>query len=244
MKKKTRSIIATAIIACSGFMVWSCNQSDWATLEQNETEIQSLQNEVESPEFMPLNTVPERIKKTLTEEEYQAWKRLSSRYKIDYSILSQYLTAEQKSDLYQYINTLWEQSLDSIGNKPLGYFTVITKSPVKRIENLQYSESGTSGISGTSGPYTIFQANGVDASVKATVSYTLNSEGTAVSSASANAYGSGVACISYEGSCTCSPQTTAVIISCSGTLRYRLNDNTNGETSEDFSEQVTAKILL
>ena len=40
-----------------------------------------------------------------------------------------------------------------------------------------------------------------------------------------------------------SPQTTAVIISCSGTLRYRLNNN-NSETSEDFSEQVTAKILL
>ena len=39
-----------------------------------------------------------------------------------------------------------------------------------------------------------------------------------------------------------SPQTTAVIISCSGTLRYRLNNNS--ETSEDFSEQVTAKILL
>lgn len=99
------------------------------------------------------------------------------------------------------------------------------------------------GISGTSGPYTIFQASGVDASVKATVSYTLNSEGTAVNSASANAYESSVACISYEGSCTCSPQTTAVIISCSGTLRYRLNNN-NSETSEDFPEQVTAKILL
>lgn len=124
--------MSTVMAVMAGFvLVLGCTQDEESALVAENTDFLNLENASSDIEFMPLNTVPEWVKERVSGEEYEAWVRLSSRYEIDYSILTKTLTDEQKDELYQYIDTLWIQSQDSVGQRSLGYFTVAAQSVLK-----------------------------------------------------------------------------------------------------------------
>lgn len=217
------------------------------SLTANEREISDIQtrNLGEAvPLFMPLNSVPEWVRQKITPREYQLWKLLSTRYEIDYSILNFDLNAQQKKVLYESIEFLCQEFEEKSDSEPLGYLLIQSLSQsssiVNRIERLN-SPEGETDIYGTAGPITIYSVSGVDACVKVTVSYSINSKKAEITSASANAYASGRSAIKFEGSCTASPGKTGIVVSCSGTITY--NVAVGSERSSDFSEKTTIAII-
>lgn len=76
----------------------ACQQSfeDDLDLAQNEADITAMQMRGLSmniePEYMPLNVIPDWAREKMTEEEYELWEVMSTKFKIDYSFLldSQY----------------------------------------------------------------------------------------------------------------------------------------------------------
>ncbi|WP_302974834.1 hypothetical protein [Paraprevotella clara] len=240
--KKTKIKVAIFMIMAvmSGIiMVLGCTQDEMADLNSNKYDIWNLEEKVDT-EFMPLNSVPEWIKDKVTEKEYEAWVRLSSRYEIDYSVLSLELTESQKKDLYQYIDSLWIQSQDSVGQSSLGYFTVAVQSVFKRIETLQNPEAGKE-IHGEKGPIVIHKVNGAgEAFVKAMVSYTANAGLTEILSASVRVYKDGPAAIDFNGSSSVNIEGRGVVVNCGGTLVYTTG---RGNLSSDFNKSVRVLIL-
>lgn len=240
--KKTKIKVAIFMIMAvmSGIiMVLGCTQDEMADLNSNKYDIWNLEEKVDT-EFMPLNSVPEWIKDKVTEKEYEAWVRLSSRYEIDYSVLSLELTESQKKDLYQYIDSLWIQSQDSVGQSSLGYFTVAVQSVFKRIETRQNSETGKE-VHGEKGPIVIYKVNGAgEASVKATVSYTVNQSKTKILRASAKVYKDGPAARDLSCSSSVNIEGRGVTVNCAGTLVYTVG---HGNLSSDFNKSVKVLIL-
>ena len=82
--------------------------------------------------------------------------RLSSRYEIDYSILTQTLTDEQKMSCINILIRCGFSLKISVGQRSLGYFTVAAQSVFKRIETRQNSETGKE-VHGEKGPIVIYK---------------------------------------------------------------------------------------
>ncbi len=233
--------MSTVMAVMAGFvLVLGCTQDEESALVAENTDFLNLENASSDIEFMPLNTVPEWVKERVSGEEYEAWVRLSSRYEIDYSILTKTLTDEQKDELYQYIDTLWIQSQDSVGQRSLGYFTVAAQSVFKRIETRQNAETGKE-VHGEKGPIVIHRVNGAgEALVKATVSYTVNQNKTKILRASANVYKDGPAARDLSCSSSVNIEGRGVIVNCAGTLVYTVG---HGSLSSDFNKSVKVLIL-
>lgn len=248
MKKISFSAFTLGVIMC--FVACQQDLDDFGeslSLTTNEKDISGIQtrdlNET-VPQFMPLDSVPKWVRQKITPKEYQLWKLLSTRYEIDYSILNFDLNVQQKTVLYENLESLCQEIENNSDGESLGYLLIQSLSQsypiVNRIERLNSPEGGTD-IHRTAGPITIYSVNGFDACVKVTVSYSINSTMTEITSASANAYASGKAAIDYRGSHTASPGKTGIVISCSGTLTYR---NTVGaQVSSDFSRNTTIHII-
>ena len=242
MKKVKFKVAMSMIMAVvAGFvLVVGCIQDEESALIAEKNDFLNLEKAASAIEFMPLNTVPEWVKDRVSGKEYEAWVRLSSRYEIDYSILTQTLTDEQKNELYQYIDTLWIQSQDSVGQRSLGYFTVAAQSVFKRIGTRQNSETGKE-VHGEKGPIVIYKVNGAgEASVKATVSYTVNQSKTKILRASAKVYKDGPAARDLSCSSSVNIEGRGVTVNCAGTLVYTVG---HGNLSSDFNKSVKVLIL-
>lgn len=235
-KAKIKVAIFMIMAAVSGIiMVLGCTQDEMTDLNSNQYDIWKLEEEADT-EFMPLNSVPEWIKDKVTKKEYEAWVRLSSRYEIDYSVLSLDLTESQKKDLYQYIDTLYALSKDSADGKSVGCFTVVTQSVFKRIETLSNPEVGGE-THGVTDEQVVYHAIGkTDVYVKATIDYTLNSSKDEILKASPNVFTEGSAAKSFNGSYNANILGRGVELNCSGSLTYELSDGS--EKSDSFNKKV------
>ena len=99
MKKVKFKVAMSMIMAVvAGFvLVVGCIQDEESALIAEKNDFLNLEKAASAIEFMPLNTVPEWVKDRVSGKEYEAWVRLSSRYEIDYSILTQTLTSKKMS---------------------------------------------------------------------------------------------------------------------------------------------------
>lgn len=248
MKKISFSAFTLGIIMC----LVACQQDldDFGksfSLTTNEKDISGIQTRDLNKtvlQFMPLDSIPEWVRQKIAPKEYQLWKLLSTRYEIDYSILNFDLNVQQKAELYENLESLCQEIENNPDGESLGYLLIQSLSQsspiINRIEKLN-SPEGETDIHRTAGPITIYSVNGVDACVKVTVSYSINSKMTEITSASANAYASGKAAIDFRGSHTATPGKTGIAISCSGTLTYR--NIVGAQVSSDFSRNTTIRII-
>lgn len=78
-----------------------------------------------TPEFMPLNVIPEWAEDKMTPEEYELWKVMSTKFKIDYSFLKRPSTEENRESLYESINTIVNNIKDGVISEYAGLFTVM-----------------------------------------------------------------------------------------------------------------------
>lgn len=78
--------------------------------------------------FMPVDSVPEWIKEKVSSEEYKLWETVSSKFKIDYSILEHSLTQKQKETLYTTVSALAKDIENGKITEYMGLFTAANLS--------------------------------------------------------------------------------------------------------------------
>ena len=115
--------ILVALVACEQNYDFV---SDSEALEANEKSISELKMRSASAAvlYMPLDTVPEWVKKKVTPEEYELWKTMSSKYEINYSVLEEELSQRQRDSVYSIIKPLVQNIKDGKTKNNAGYFII------------------------------------------------------------------------------------------------------------------------
>ena len=189
-------------------------------------------------EFMPQNVIPNWVKEKLTPQEYELWMKLSQKYEIDYSILKNDLSVEEKKRLYNKIEKIYQAPNDTITNltKHLTFFS-LDRATIEGIEQLSSEESG--GFQSHTTTFRVYSHPSLDISGYMNVHYSSNSatkevEGVRTSSPYIIAKDEFDASIYADGNATYDGGYLGIIsVTCAGHVTYY---NPNKDVAEvDFS---------
>ena len=225
--------ILVALVACEQNYDFV---SDSEALEANEKSISELKMRSASAAvlYMPLDTVPEWVKKKVTPEEYELWKTMSSKYE---------LSQRQRDSVYSIIKPLVQNIKDGKTKNNAGYFIIhnLTKSiNTCNIEKLSRDESDNqrNHVGGPSRLYSV--ASNIDAEVLVTIIYCVDvKKREIISVETPHAFASGSQAVSFNGDCTSNKGTTAIVVEGSGTLTYYATQNENKRTAKFYNRTVT-----
>lgn len=212
-------------------------------LNMNEANIAALVcEEINQPEYMPLNVIPDWAKQKMTDEEYALWTIMSSVYEIDYSFLSQELDICQKEIIYKAVRSICHEIMLGGIMGPAGYFAVYRPSDdIGNVEQLTRSEMPSAGTF-VVGPNTIYSVSGSDARVLVTAICDIK-DSKIIAARGATAYASGRTAISFTGAAVVSSFSSySITINCAGTLKYRYIDSDYDMV--DFNSSVTVVPFL
>lgn len=235
--------ILTLAISCQqGFEL----EYDSEILKANGAKISDLQTRKSDkvmPLYMPLDSIPEWVKEKVSQDEYELWEIMSTKYEIDYSILKEELSTSQKDSVYSIIRKLSSDIKDGKIQEYAGYFIIHNLSNAKakdRIERLSRSESGRE-VSRVGGPSVLYSLQSAQACVYVTVEYTVDTDKKEIIRAgSPCAYVGGTNGISFNGSCVANPGTTAIVVEGSGTLKYRVGGSEREQNFYNSSVTIGA----
>ncbi|MDD3038313.1 hypothetical protein [Bacteroides sp.] len=235
--------ILVALVACEQNYDFV---SDSEGLEANEKSISELKmrSALEAKAlYMPLDTVPEWVKKKVTLEEYELWKIMSSKYEINYSVLEEELSQRQKDSVYSIIRPLVQNIKDGKTKNNAGYFIIhdlaksINTCKVERLSNGE-SDNQRNHVGGPSRLYSV--SSNIDAEVLVTIIYCVDvKKREIISVESPHAFASGLQAVSFNGDCTANKGTTAIVVEGSGTLTYYVTQNENKKIVKFYNKSVT-----
>lgn len=117
-------------------------------LEENGESISHLETRgLYSPEYMPLDSIPEWAQQKMTIEEYGMWRIIATKYMVDYSFLNTPYYANNKAYIYDKVKVLCDNINEGIVKESGDHFTVMCpeyhrSNLLTRIERMSDPEDG------------------------------------------------------------------------------------------------------
>ena len=199
--------------------------------------------------YMPLDSVPEWVKEKVSNEEYELWKTMSSRYRIDYTFVKENMSNKRRKQVYDCVRSICERIRNGEIREKGGLFMVASEQRSNfwsnwRMERLATPEDDnitTKNVVNELYRHTISDAKISDAKIRVMLSldYTLNLDDGMVVNMISSVYidANPAFNATYAGTHNCVFNTTAKIIkvSCGGTVRWSIG---SGGESKDFSKTL------